>query len=63
MQKKESYGFIKKIFLDFINDEKKWSDILREDKQLVDAEKECIYCGRLGRPRLGAHCTEIIIDK
>ena len=43
--KKESYGFIKKTFLDFINNEKKWSDILREDKQLVNAEKECIYCG------------------
>jgi ribosomal protein L37AE/L43A len=23
----------------------KWSEILREDKQLVAAEKKCVYCG------------------
>jgi hypothetical protein len=27
------------------SDEKKWSEILREDKQFVEAEKKCIYCG------------------
>jgi hypothetical protein len=27
------------------NDEKKWSEILREDRQLVEMEKRCIYCG------------------
>ncbi|HUW40403.1 MAG TPA: hypothetical protein VMV90_05295 [Rectinemataceae bacterium] len=27
------------------SDEKKWSEILREDRQLVDAEKICVYCG------------------
>jgi hypothetical protein len=42
--KKTHYGFIKTTLRDFINDEKKWSDILREDKQLIDAEKKCIYC-------------------
>ena len=43
--KKTYYGFIKKTFRELINDEKKWSDILREDKQLVEADKECVYCG------------------
>ena len=43
--KKKSYGFIKKTFRDLVSNEKKWSDILREDKQLVDAEKKCVYCG------------------
>jgi hypothetical protein len=43
--KKTHYGFIKNTFRVMISDEKKWSDILREDKQLVDAKKECIYCG------------------
>ena len=43
--KKESYGFIKNTFRELVNDEKKWSDILREDKQLVVAEKKCVYCG------------------
>ncbi|MEW6526352.1 MAG: HNH endonuclease [Spirochaetota bacterium] len=43
--KKHSYGFIKKTFQQLKNDEKKWSEILREDKQLMEAEKKCIYCG------------------
>ena len=43
--KKHNYGFIKKTFREFVNDEKKWSSILREDKQFIQAEKECIYCG------------------
>lgn len=43
--KKTSYGFIKKTFRDLMNDEKKWSDILREDKQLVEGDKVCAYCG------------------
>jgi len=43
--KKNAYGFIKKTFRQLRDDEKKWSDILREDKQLVDAEKKCVYCG------------------
>lgn len=43
--KKTSYGFIKNTFRQLKNDEKKWSNILREDWQLVDTEKKCIYCG------------------
>lgn len=43
--KKEAYGFIKKTFRDFVNSEKKWSDILREDKEFAESEKQCIYCG------------------
>jgi len=43
--KKEAYGFIKTTFRQLVNDEKKWSEILREDRQLVEAEKKCVYCG------------------
>jgi 5-methylcytosine-specific restriction endonuclease McrA len=43
--KKTHYGFIKNTFRDLVNDEKKWSDILREDKQLIESDKECVYCG------------------
>ncbi|WP_432635630.1 HNH endonuclease [Candidatus Avelusimicrobium sp.] len=43
--KKASYGFIKKTFRQLRDNEKKWSDILREDWQLVNSEKKCIYCG------------------
>jgi ribosomal protein S14 len=45
--KKESYGFIKKTFRELRDDEMKWSAILREDKQLVEAEKKCVYCGAM----------------
>jgi rubrerythrin len=43
--KKESYGFIKKTFRQLRDDEKKWSEILRKEKRLVEAEKICGYCG------------------
>jgi len=43
--KREAYGFIKKTFRELRDDEMKWSAILREDKQLVEAEKKCAYCG------------------
>jgi hypothetical protein len=43
--KKTAYGFIKTTFRELVHDEKKWSDILREDQQFADAEKACIYCG------------------
>ena len=43
--KKGSYGFIKKTFRQLRDNEKKWSDILREDWQLVNSDKKCIYCG------------------
>ena len=43
--KKQSYGFIKATFRQLRDDEKKWSEILREDRQLVEAERRCVYCG------------------
>ncbi len=43
--KSSSYGFIKKTFRELVLSEKMWSDIIREDKQFVKAEKKCIYCG------------------
>lgn len=43
--KKAHYGFIKKTFRELKAGKKSWSDIIREDWQLVDSEKECIYCG------------------
>jgi hypothetical protein len=43
--KKTSYGFIKEIFRDLKNNEMQWSSILREDKQFVQSDKKCIYCG------------------
>ncbi len=43
--KKHSYGFIKSTYRKFVSSERHWSDILREDKQFVQAEKRCIYCG------------------
>ncbi len=43
--KKQHYGFIKKTFLELKNGAKNWSEITREDWQLVESEKECIYCG------------------
>lgn len=43
--KKLSYGFVKNTFRQFVNSEKKWSDILREDKQFIQSDKACFYCG------------------
>jgi len=43
--KKSAYGFIKKKFRELRDDEMQWSGILREDKQFVEAEKRCVYCG------------------
>lgn len=43
--KKTAYGFIKNTFHKFKKNEKHWSDILREDKQLIESEECCIYCG------------------
>lgn len=42
--KSNDYGFIKNTFRDLVKSEKKWSDIIREDKQFVQSEKKCIYC-------------------
>lgn len=43
--KKKCYGFIKETFRDLKSGKKKWSDIVREDWQLVEADKRCVYCG------------------
>ncbi|MBI1977494.1 MAG: HNH endonuclease [Candidatus Omnitrophica bacterium] len=43
--KGKHYGFIKETFRDLKKGEKSWSEITREDWQLVEAEKKCIYCG------------------
>lgn len=43
--KKENYGFIKNKFRELKNGIISWSGILREDLQLVEAKKECVYCG------------------
>jgi ribosomal protein S27AE len=43
--KKKYYGFIKNTFRDLSTGKKSWSNIEREDWQLVESEKECAYCG------------------
>jgi hypothetical protein len=43
--KGQHYGFIKQTFRELRDGFKSWSDITREDWQLVESEKECIYCG------------------
>jgi hypothetical protein len=43
--KKQHYGFIKKTFRELQRGVKSWSEITREDWQLVEAEKRCAYCG------------------
>jgi len=39
------YGFIKKTFRELKSGAKSWSEITREDRQFVEVEKRCIYCG------------------
>jgi hypothetical protein len=43
--KKADFGFILKTFLELRDGTKKWSEIIREDRQFLQTEKECIYCG------------------
>jgi hypothetical protein len=43
--KEKHYGFVKQTLRDLQSGKKCWSDISREDWQLVESEKECIYCG------------------
>ncbi len=43
--KKQSYGLIKNKFRELKSGAISWSEITREDKQFVEAEKRCIYCG------------------
>lgn len=44
--KKHHYGFIKNILRDLCLRKKSWSEIEREDWQLVESDKVCAYCGR-----------------
>ena len=46
--KKKCYGFIKTRFRDLQAGRKNWSDIEREDWQLVESDKQCAYCGATG---------------
>lgn len=46
--KKTAYAFIKAKFRELRDNAMKWSDILREDKQLMESELECAYCGATG---------------
>lgn len=43
--KRHHYGFIRNKFRELRDGRRQWSDILREDWQLVAAEKACAYCG------------------
>jgi hypothetical protein len=43
--KKKNYGFIKTTFRKLSSGKKTWSNIEREDWQLVESDKECAYCG------------------
>jgi hypothetical protein len=44
--KGKHYGFIKKTFQNLKSGKMQWSYITREDWQLVEAEKCCVYCGK-----------------
>ena len=43
--KRTHYGFIRKTFRDLRDGVKTWSEITREDWQLVESDRECVYCG------------------
>ncbi len=43
--KQKNYGFVKQTFLKLKSGEMSWSDITREDWQLVESDRKCIYCG------------------
>lgn len=43
--KAQSYGLIKNKFRELKTGKISWSEITREDKQFVEAEKKCVYCG------------------
>jgi hypothetical protein len=45
--KREHYGFVKQTLRDLQSGKKQWSDIAREDWQLVESEKRCVYCGSI----------------
>ena len=46
--KRKNYGFIKKTFRELDSGQKLWSDITREDWQLVESDRDCAYCGSAG---------------
>ena len=46
--KAKHYGFIKNTFRNLKTGKKLWSDITREDWQLVEAPEECSYCALAG---------------
>lgn len=46
--KKAGFGLIRNTLRALITGEKSWSDIMREDKQLVESEPACAYCGTTG---------------
>jgi len=43
--KQQHYGFIKQTFLELKTGKKSWSEIIREDWQFVESDRNCIYCG------------------
>jgi ribosomal protein S27AE len=43
--KKQHYGFIKKTLRELQSCVKTWSEITREDWQMIEKGKECAYCG------------------
>jgi len=43
--KSKHYGFIKKTFRELKSGIKSWSEITRENRQFVEVEKRCVYCG------------------
>jgi ribosomal protein S27AE len=43
--KAQSYGLIKNKFRELKTGVISWSQITREDRQFVEAEKRCVYCG------------------
>ena len=47
--KRSHYGFVKQTFRQLRDGTKNWSDITREDWQLVESERACAYCGSQGQ--------------
>src|SRR4030042_6440276 len=45
--KRAHCGFVKQTLRDLQSGRKQWSDITREDWQLVESEKQCVYCGTI----------------
>lgn len=43
--KLKGYGFIKTKFRELRDGKIQWSDILREDLNFAESEKQCIFCG------------------